>query len=310
MSGPQFSRIERDMIKSFLALKSRPLEIADEKTDTDFEVFSDDNDKQKEFFTKNLLKLKDCPEFSKDFMNFFNSGEKLHVSFYFNGLGVYFNSKIAIFNNSFCLCFPDSFFKITEDLKKGDSKFSVTLFYGFESRDKFPSRNFLPVRCPVNQALIEKKSLDLKTDDSNSLDFRVRNWISSFIAGTEKNAKLKMKIGNGLFLISAGAYFFSGEKRKVEQFKGRKKAPQVIYLDERRIVFASEKENMILSEGKDYKVRLSFPLPRPINFRNVDLVCVADLFIENPEKTKICVSASISEIKEEDRRFLSELPSF
>lgn len=67
---------------------------------------------------------------------------------------------------------------------------------------------------------------------------------------------------------------------------------------------------MILSEGKDYKVRLSFPLPRPINFRNVDLVCVADLFIENPEKTKICVSASISEIKEEDRRFLSELPSF
>lgn len=307
MNDSGFSKVECELIKKYLALNSRHLEISAENGGL-FEVFSDEKEAQPEFFQKNLLKIKDCPEFSKDFMNFFASGEKLRVSFYFNGRGVFFESRISIFNNSFSLCFPKEFYNIDEGGQEKKSKFSATLFYEFESsKTKISSKNFLPLRCPVNDELIAKKSLDIKSSDKNSFDLKVRDWISDFLERTGDNYEIRAKTGNGLFLIPAASYLLESKREQIGAFQGRKKTPEVIYFDDERIVFACESENMILSKEKKYKIQLSFPLPRPIMARTVNLLCNVDFFLENPDTAKICAVASISEIKEEDKRFLAEV---
>ncbi len=306
MSSFQFSKIEYDIIKKYLALKSRRLEIVNESKDERYEIFSDDKNSQS-FIKKNLLKLKDCPEYSKSFMNFFLSGENLKINFYFNGLGICFYSKISIYENSFCLFFPNEFFNISEKLKKDNSRLSVVLYYGFESSGKNSVKNYLPIHCNVDKEktnIFEKPFLDFTNSDQNSLDFKVKKWIENILIEAKKN---NLELGNGLFLISAGKYLFDDKKSEFEPVQGRKKAPFVVYLDEDRIVFASEKENMLLKQDEKYKIQISFPIPGPIKSRNVNCSCRTDFVYENQEKNKICVVSSLCELKEEDKRFLNEM---
>lgn len=304
MSGFQFSRIEYELIKKYLALKSRRLEIIDENKDERYEIFSDDKSCQS-FLKKNLLKLKDCPEYSKKFMNFFLSGENLKINFYFNGLGICFYSKISIYENSFCLFFPNEFFNIREKIRTDSARLSVILYYGFEPNLKSLPKNYLPIRCNVDKEnIFVKPSLDLTNSDESSLDFKVKKWIENILAEAKKS---DLEIGNGLFLISAGKYIFDGKKMDFEPVQGRKKAPSVVYLDENKIVFGAEKENMLLKLNEKYRIQISFPLPGPVKFRNLNCVCRADFVYENQDKSRACVVASLCEIKEEDKRFLNEM---
>lgn len=319
MSKSHFSRVECELIKKFMKIKSRRLEIIDESKNEIFEVYSQENghggqkngqkhEIEQSGSSKNLLKLKDSL-YSKEFMNFFSTSKKLRVDFYYNGLGVYFYSKVSIFENSFCLFLPDEFFNISEKLSAENPKISVTLYYPLRSQRKFPAQNFLPIKCLVDEKIFEKPRLEIENSenpDEAEFDSSVKTWILNLLENDKENLE-NLDLGNGLFLVSVGKYILKKSSQRIEPLQGRKKTLEVIFLDETRIVFASEKENMILALNEKLKIRLKFPLPSPLKSRDVNFSIEVFHFFENPETSRVCADCKITEIKEEDKRFLSEI---
>lgn len=315
MSVSNFSGIENGLIKEFLLKSEVPVEIENpDKENKNLRIlkFTIDKAEKQNLLQRNLLKIKSQSGFSSnsadELKNLASSGEKRKIDFYFNGLGLYFYSRILLVDGAFCLSVPEKFYNINESQSDGKRRFSAVLFYDFDSQTKKPGQNFLQIKCFADEKfdIFKKPALDLKSQDKNGLDFKVRTWIESIVRKKNENYQ-NINIGNGLFLIPIGKYLFDDIPAEIEPVQGRMKPPSVIYLDERRIVFASKKENMILTEGKTYKIQLSFPLPPPLKSRTVNLFCTASSFFEDYGRTRLCADALISEIKEEDKRFLSEM---
>lgn len=314
MSVSSFSGIENDLIREFL-YKSEPLveieNLDKEKKKLRILKFSLDKAEKQNLLQRNLLKIKVSSDDSNsldELKKLASSGETQKIDFYFNGLGLYFYSKILLLDGFFCVSAPEKFFNINERQSDGKKKFSAVIFYDFKSKKEKAEQNSLQIRCFADEKfdIFTKPSLNLKTQHTDAIDFKVKSWIENIIRKKNGNYQ-NISLGNGLFLIPIGKYLFDEIRNDIEPVQGRMNPPSVIYLDEKRIVFASKKENMVLSEGKNYKIQLSFPLPPPLKSRNIDVECFVDSVFEDYERTRLCANAEISEIKEEDKRFLSEL---
>lgn len=315
MSVSNFSGIENGLIKEFLLKSEVPVEIENpdkEKRSLKILKFSVDKAENQNLLQRNLLKINLQSGVSsnsvEELKNLASSGEKQKIDFYFNGLGLYFYSRILLFDGVFCISVPEKFYNINESQSDSKRKFSAVLFYNFDSQTKKSAENFLQIKCFADEKfdIFKKPSLDLKSQDKKDIDLKVRSWIESIVRKKNENYQ-NISLGNGLFLIPIGKYLFDDISAEIEPVQGRLKPPSVIYLDERRIVFASKKENMVLAEGKTYKIQLSFPLPPPLKPRTVNLFCTVSSFFEDYGRTRLCADVLISEIKEEDKRFLSEL---
>jgi len=314
MSRQKFSGIESDFIKKYLADGKRELEISEffgddnedgaknEKIGDSVKFFTDIQN-QKNYVENHLLKIcaggdvKNSGSLLSPFLK-----KKILVSFYFNSLGLCFASKIASRGNSFFVVLPDDFYSIKEK-KENSAEISAVIFYDCGTSGKTSEKRDIPINCTFDEdfKLFESPRFDSSDENLNS---RIKIWISKLFAQSKKDRKT---FGNGLFLISAGKYLLREKKNGIESVQGRKKTPALIYLDDERILFASEKENMILSDGKSYRLSLSFPLPPPLKKRVVDLVFTVEDVFSNQEGTRLCAFSLISEIKAEDKRFLGEM---
>lgn len=101
---------------------------------------------------------------------------------------------------------------------------------------------------------------------------------------------------------------FLSQKNSIqtEAISGRIHAPKVIYLDEKKIVFASQKIAMPFSQKSEYALLLKFPIAGPLKERKVYLTCVISEMFESYECDKLCACADFSSIREEDERFLND----
>lgn len=310
MSRQKFSGIESDFIKKYLADGKRELEISEfAEDDSENKKFGDsvrfftDARNQKNYVENHLLKIcagENVENFESLLSPFLK--EKILVSFYFNSLGLCFVSKIASRGNSFFIVLPDDFYSIKEK-NENSSEISAVIFYDCSTLEKSFEKRNIPISCTFDDdfRLFETPKFDSSDENLNS---RIKIWISKLFSQSKKDRKT---FGNGLFLIQAGKYLLREKEQKIESIKGRKKTPTLIYLDDERIVFASEKENMILSDGKSYRLSLSFPLPPPLKKRVIELVFTVEDVFSNQEGTRLCAFSLISEIKAEDKRFLGEM---
>ncbi|MDY2843835.1 MAG: hypothetical protein SOT81_07605 [Treponema sp.] len=312
MSRQKFSGIESDFIKKYLADEKRELEISEfgendsenEKSENSVKIFTDVHN-QKKYVENHLLKIcasdggKNSESLLKPFLK-----KKILVSFYFNSLGLCFASKIASRENSFFVVLPDDFYSIKEK-NESSGEISAVIFYDCGALGKSSGKRNIPINCTFDEdfKLFESPKFDSPDENLNS---RIKIWISKLFSESKKDKK---SFGNGLFLIQAGKYLLREKKNGIESIQGRKKTPALIYLDDERIVFASEKEDMILSDGKSYSFSLFFPLPPPLKKRVIDLVFTVEDVFSNQDGTRLCAFALISEIKAEDKRFLGEMMS-
>lgn len=302
MSGSKFSGLETSLIKKYLAASGCQVEISD-RNDFSVKIFIDEAKNQDKIIQKNLLKIRIEKENRNYFQNLVFSKTQIRANFYFQGLGLYFFSRVFFSGNFFYILLPDDFFNITEN-QKTKSQISITIFYKAVS--------VIPINCQNNEKfpLFEKPVLSAKNLVENDFNSDVKSWIEKILRAAKQNPSGYPEIGNGLFLISVGKYLLDEENSEIESVQGRKKAPAVIYLDENRIVFASKKEDIILSAGEKYEIQIAFPIPGPIKSRKLNLACVVQKIYENADITKFCADAKITEIKEEDKRFLSEKIKF
>lgn len=310
----KFTGIECGFIKKFLVsniceLKIYKTEKNKENLTESFSVFTDNKKSQEYFFKNNILKISENYGKTEDLKKIALSNEKIRVNFYFNKLGLYFYSKLFLVENGFYLSLPDEFYNV-KDFSLLESKISVTIFY--ECGKKNDKKNTILLKCFGDEKfpLFEKPVLSAKNLVENDFNSDVKSWIEKILRAAKQNPSGYPEIGNGLFLISVGKYLLDEENSEIESVQGRKKAPAVIYLDENRIVFASKKEDIILSAGEKYEIQIAFPIPGPIKSRKLNLACVVQKIYENADITKFCADAKITEIKEEDKRFLSEKIKF
>lgn len=312
MSAVNSSPLEVSLIKKYLAFEARSLEVSFEDESGKKDTFSSLTEKtDSKLLQRNLLRIKGYESSIEKVKNLAFSSKKVSVNFYFNRLGLYFSSRILFSENSFCIMLPEEFFTISETQKSPEQEIYCVLFY--ETGNEALKKNCLEIKCTSLSGfnILKKPSFtDLEREgniEGSIIDKKVKNWIREVILSIKEDSESRINVSDGLFLIPIGRYLIEEKKTEVGQIEGRAKNPGIIFIDDKRIVFAGEKDDMVLVEGKNYKIKIFFPLAGPIKARIVEVNCFVSVVFENYEKTRLCANAEISSLREEDRRFLSEI---
>lgn len=227
-------------------------------------------------------------------------GKKVKVQFYFNKLGLYFETVIKqISSGDLALAIPGAIFKIQEKERTEKGEFSVVLYFKSELGAESHS---------VNCRFIENFDLFSQpkwSDIDESVQQSAKKYLERFIKvcrSVENNSLL----GNGLHLIPV-CRFLAEKGRPDLKIEGRKNPPSIIYIDEARIVFALEHNDAYFEKNLEYGILLSFPIKNgPIRERTIYISFVADNIFYDDDESKSCVVCHYSSIKEEDARFLED----
>lgn len=194
------------------------------------------------------------------------SGKTVRVQFYFNKLALFFVTAARLSSAGLALALPEHIQKVEDRQEPVRGGFSATVFYQAAFSPRVAQKTDIVCGCD------ERFPLFIASDYRK----RVAVYLSEPLpARTEPNAL-------------------------------RIHAPSVIYVDSRRIVFASEKRAMPFSPGAEYALLLRFPISGPLRERKVFLSCVVEQMFESHECDRLCACARFSSIREEDERFLSD----
>lgn len=242
-----------------------------------------------------IILLQNPPESAKAF-----DGKRVRVQFYFNKLGLYFETEMKSVKSGLALVIPATISRIEE--KKQDSKgtFSAVLYYS-----NYPQN--LSVNCGFLEGyrlFAVPKWSDVDENDQK----KAKEYLERFVMQCRNEGN---SIGNGIYLISVVRYLAHSETDGGEQLKaieGRKKPPAIIYIDNERIVFAAKKDEIIIGEGGEYSVVLGFPIPHsPIKERVVYILFRAEKIFTDDSGEKCCAVCRYTNIKEEDARYLEDM---
>lgn len=221
--------------------------------------------------------------------------KNVRVEFYFNRLGLYFNTELKEVKSGLALVIPSSINRITEIEKERPLDFSATLFYSCKEKTD------VHINCyPLEGYRLFSKPI--WSDVPEDLQQKTKSYLEEFIAHARKQGTA----GNGLQLIPVCRYL-SEAKEKMQAVEGRSEPLDIIYADYERIVFASTASNMHLDSGAEYALELTFPIESTvIKTRKMFLTCCVEALYQNDEKTFTTAVCRYTSIKEEDVRFLYE----
>lgn len=221
--------------------------------------------------------------------------KNVRVEFYFNRLGLFFDTELKEVKSGLALVIPSAIHRITELEKERPLDFSATLFYACNEKTDvhincYPLENYRLFSKPV------------WSDVPEEIQHKTKAYLEEFIAHARKQGTA----GNGLQLIPVCRYLAEA-KEKMQVVEGRVEPLDIIYTDYERIVFASTTSNMHLENGAEYALELTFPIEsNVIKTRRMFLTCCVEALYQNDEKNFTTAVCRYTSIKEEDVRFLYE----
>lgn len=221
--------------------------------------------------------------------------KNVRVEFYFNRLGLFFDTELKEVKSGLALVIPSAIHRITELEKERPLDFSATLFYACNEKTDvhincYPLENYRLFSKPV------------WSDVPEEIQHKTKAYLEEFIAHARKQGTA----GNGLQLIPVCRYLAEA-KEKMQVVEGRVEPLDIIYTDYERIVFASTTSNMHLENGAEYALELTFPIEsNVIKTRKMFLTCCVEALYQNDEKNFTTAVCRYTSIKEEDVRFLYE----
>ena len=220
---------------------------------------------------------------------------KVRVEFYFNRLGLYFNTELKEINSGLALVIPSQICRITELEKPRPLDFSVMLFYSCSEKSD------VHINCyPVENYRLFTKPV--WNDVPEEIQHKTKDYLEEFIAHARKQGTA----GNGLQLIPVCRYLAEA-KEKMQEIEGRANPLDIIYADYERIVFASSLDNLHLETGAEYALEMSFPIESTvIKVRKMFLTCCVEALYNDDNKKFAAAICKYTSIKEEDIRFLYE----
>lgn len=240
---------------------------------------------------KGIILLKNPPESVKPF-----DGKTVRVQFYFNKLGLYFDTTMKKVSSGLALAIPAVINHVTEVEKPKLSGLSAVLYY--ETGKKAGG---VHIDCDFDDGypiFTEPKWSSVPEEDAAV----AKKYLEKAVMDSRRD---KLSIGNGLFLIPVCRYLAS-EIENSGSIQSRKKNPLVLFVNHERIVFAFREGDADFCKGSEYALKMGFPLEGPVKERTVYLTCLVEAVLESDDKTKKSAVCRFTSIKEEDVRFLYE----
>lgn len=240
-----------------------------------------------------IILLKNPPESVKVF-----NGKRVRVQFYFNRLGLYFITTVKNVKSGLALVIPAVINKIQEKKSVASEKFSALLCFSTSNSSSGTS---------VNCGFLEDYRLFVSpkwSDIEEENQIEAKNYLERFVMLFRSVGKA---MGNGLFFISVVRFLSDKKTDAVSSVEGRKNPPKIIYIDGERLVFAANKEDILLKKGEEYSVVLSFPIERgPVKERTVYAIFIVEDVFEDSQQKKACAVCTYTDIKKEDVRYLED----
>lgn len=226
--------------------------------------------------------------------NFLNKDVK--VEFYFNRVGLYFNSKLSAKKEVYSVSIPDVIYRIADVVEEKTYDFCGVFYYECRTGKDL---NLLCLPWE-NVELFNRpawKTIPLENQK------KAKELLEKFVAA----AKLEKNAGNGIQLIPVCNYLTFARPVKVESLQDRIKPLNILYVDHQRIVIALDRINYTFVQNDEYGLKLSFTLKKgPVMTRDIFVTCLVNKIYSLENDERVCVDFRYTTIQEEDLRFIYE----
>ena len=224
----------------------------------------------------------------------------VRVMFYYNQLGLFFDSELKSVSCFSGFLVPACINRIFETKESSEKEFSAVIFYGINKNKS----DFAECRAEPGYSLFSPQNWDCVPAGALA---KTKLCIKKIL---QEASERKHPVEKGSFLIPVGMYLSNDDcDSEMEPFEGKVYPPGVIYIDQKKIVFAASSLAMRFSEFATYEVSLKIPLSPPLIVRTIDASCVIEMLCKNDKGDRCCAVARFTNLKEEDFRFLSEKKS-
>ena len=221
--------------------------------------------------------------------------KKARVEFYFNRLGLYFETRIKRIKAGLALVIPSSISRIQEAAPAPrPTEFSARLYFSVNQKTD------VQIECVPAQGY-DIFSKPVWKDIDEAAQRKAKEYLEEFIV----HARQKGVAGSGVQLIPVVRYL-AEKVSKMESVQGRKEPLDVLYVSHERLVFGQKAGNADLQEGSEYALEMSFPLPRPLTERKIFATCRVESVYVDDKKEFSCAVFRYTSLQEEDIRFLYE----
>lgn len=239
------------------------------------------------------IQLKNPPQSVVQFAN-----KTVKVEFYFNRIGLYFNSLVKETKKGLSLEIPKEIDRIQDVIEEKSYDFSALLY--FECGNK-KDINISCVPCDYSPLFTRPAWKEIPLENQQ----KAKDYLEKFVA----QAKAEKNAGNGIQLIPVCNFLTMKSDAKLEAIQGRAKPLNILYVDHERIVFGFENENQInkFEINQEYGLKMSFSLKKgPIISRDIFVTSIVNKLYSNEDGTKTCIDFKYTTIQEEDLRYLYE----
>lgn len=233
------------------------------------------------------ISLKNLPQSAVSFKS-----KNVKVEFYFNRVGVFFESKISETKDGYTIELPKEISRIQDVEEEHLYDFSSVIYFDFNNKKD------LNIKCVPSKIveLFERpvwKLIPLKNQK------KAKDLLEKFV----EEAKVQKNAGNGLLLIPVCNYL-TFENTQFESIENRQKPVEILYIDHERIVVGFE-QNDDFVQNEEFGIKLIFSLKKgPILTRDIFVTAFVNKIYKN--ENKFCIDFKYTTLQEEDMRFLYE----
>ncbi len=316
----ELTRIERELVLQYLrddnvpltvTLEEKPLQNEKNLTENKVDIDADEKiplsavfpvaipSRQIEVLDQGIILLKNQERTVEPFL-----GKTVRVQFYLNRLGLYFISKMQRYSKGLAIVVPSQIFRVPDLVEKRDFDFYAEL--SFKSDDgSSVSYDCIPAK---NYALFFKpKWSDIEEKNQQNAKSLLEKFIDDLKSGKSNPA------GNGVQLLSIVRFLTEERKFVAESVEGRAKPFEIIYVDDKRILLASNDISSSDSAGNfhqdaQFELRMTFSVNKNKLFKRKISVesTVENIYDLTSDSNSKCFSLKYENLKEEDLRFIYE----
>ena len=233
------------------------------------------------------ISLKNLPQSAVSFKS-----KNVKVEFYFNRVGVFFESKISETKDGYTIELPKEISRIQDVEEEHLYDFSSVIYFDFNNKKD------LNIKCVPSKIveLFERPVWKLIPLENQK---KAKDLLEKFV----EEAKVQKNAGNGLLLIPVCNYL-TFENTQFESIENRQKPVEILYIDHERIVVGFEQNDGFV-QNEEFGIKLIFSLKKgPILTRDIFVTAFVNKIYKN--ENKFCIDFKYTTLQEEDMRFLYE----
>ena len=233
------------------------------------------------------ISLKNLPQSAVSFKS-----KNVKVEFYFNRVGVFFESKISETKDGYTIELPKEISRIQDVEEEHLYDFSSVIYFDFNNKKD------LNIKCVPSKIveLFERPVWKLIPLENQK---KAKDLLEKFV----EEAKVQKNAGNGLLLIPVCNYL-TFENTQFESIENRQKHVEIHYTYHERIVVGFD-QNDDFVQNEEFGIKLIFSLKKgPILTRDIFVTAFVNKIYKN--ENKFCIDFKYTTLQEEDMRFLYE----